>query len=72
MFIAAVLFKLHAPWQPMMQGYVIGLTTHKWYSCNSNCIVYLTFDLISYQTIGYLTTNNPATIAVCVGNAILQ
>ena len=26
-FIAAILSELHAPWQPVMQGYVIGLTT---------------------------------------------
>ena len=25
--IAAILSELHAPWQPVMQGYVIGLTT---------------------------------------------
>ena len=28
-FIAAILSKLHAPWQLVMQGYVIGLTTLK-------------------------------------------
>ena len=29
MFIAAILSELHAPWQPVMQGYVIGLATLK-------------------------------------------
>jgi len=29
MFIAAILSELHAPWQPVMQGYIIGLTTLK-------------------------------------------
>ena len=28
-FIAAILSELHAPWQPVMQCYVIGLTTLK-------------------------------------------
>ena len=27
-FIAAILSELHAPWQMVMQGYVMGLTTH--------------------------------------------
>ena len=26
-FIAAIFSELHAPWQPVMQGYVVGLTT---------------------------------------------
>ena len=42
-FIVAILSELHAPWQPVMQCYVIGLTTIKislpvfcWFSASVN------------------------------------
>ena len=41
-FIAAILSELHAPWQPVMQGFVIGLTTlNLTWHCSSALASYL-------------------------------
>ena len=49
--IAAILSKLHAPQQPMMQGYVIGLTTLNKSDCFNKPPAKL--KIVIFQVLGY-------------------